>query len=120
MLEPRYAYDDDWVAGKLLEEQLEETPNLAGVYLTAQGESGVCDTLKKYRLEQKIKVIAHDYEGENRKNLKEGGINFILRQNSYVQGYESVMELFHTLCGNPTRQGEFWYTDIVIKTRCNL
>ena len=77
-----------------MEEQLEETPNLAGVYLTAQGESGVCDTLKKYRLEQKIKVIAHDYEGENRKNLKEGVINFILRQNSYVQGYESVMNCF--------------------------
>ena len=68
MLEPRYAYDDDWVAGKLLEEQLEETPNLAGVYLTAQGESGVCDTLKKYRLEQKIKVIAHDTEGETGKS----------------------------------------------------
>ena len=120
VMEPRYAYDDDWVAGKLLEEQLEETPDLSGIYITAQGESGVCDTLKKYRLEEEIKVIAHDYEGENRENLKKGVINFILRQNSYVQGYESVMELFHTLCGNPARQGEFWYTDIVIKTRCNL
>lgn len=119
LLEPCYAYDDDWVSGKLLEEQLEKMPDVKGVYLTAQGESGVCNTLKRYGLEQKVKVIAHDYEGENRKNLKDGTINFILRQNAYVQGHESVMEMFHTLCGNPTHTGEYWYTDIVIKTRCN-
>lgn len=119
ILKPFYAYDDDWVSGKIVEEQLEKVPDLKGIYITAQGESGVCKTLRKYGLEHKVKVIAHDYEGENRQNLKEGIINFILRQNAYVQGHDSVMELFHSLCGNPMQKGEYWYTDIVIKTPCN-
>lgn len=120
ILEPRYAYDDDWVAGKLLEEQLEKNSNLRGIYLTAQGERGVCEVLKKYGKAGEIKVIAHDYEGDNKKNLRDGTIHFILRQNAYVQGYESIMELFHGLCGNPTHKESFWYTDIVIKTKCNI
>ena len=120
IMEPRFAYDDNWVAGKLLEEQLEITPDLKGIYMPAQGESGVCKILKKYELEKKIKVIVHDYEGENKKNLKEGVINFVLRQDAYAQGYESVMEIFHSLCGNPGHKEEFCYEDIVIKTRCNL
>lgn len=120
IIEPRFAYDDNWVAGKLLEEQLEITPDLKGIYMPAQGESGVCKILKKYELEKKIKVIVHDYEGENKKNLKEGVIDFVLRQDAYAQGYESVMEIFHSLCGNPERKEEFCYEDIVIKTRCNL
>lgn len=120
VMEPRFAYDDDWVAGKLLEEQLEITPDLKGIYMPAQGESGVCKVLEKYEMDKKIKVIAHDYEGENRENLKKGIINFVLRQDAYAQGYESVMEIFHSLCGNPGHREEFWYEDIVIKTRCNL
>ena len=115
-----YEDDNNWVAGKLLEEQLEITPDLKGIYMPAQGESGVCKILKKYELEKKIKVIVHDYEGENKKNLKEGVINFVLRQDAYAQGYESVMEIFHSLCGNPGHKEEFCYEDIVIKTRCNL
>ena len=79
ILEPRFAYDDNWVAGKLLEEQLEITPDLKGIYMPAQGEIGVCKILKKYELEKKIKLIVHDYEGENKKNLKEGVIDFVLR-----------------------------------------
>lgn len=120
ILEPRFAYDDNWVAGKLLEEQLEITPDLKGIYMPAQGEIGVCKILKKYELEKKIKLIVHDYEGENKKNLKEGVIDFVLRQDAYAQGYESVMEIFHSLCGNPGHKEEFCYEDIVIKTRCNL
>lgn len=120
ILEPRFAYDDNWVAGKLLEEQLEITPDLKGIYMPAQGEIGVCKILKKYELEKKIKLIVHDYEGENKKNLKEGVIDFVLRQDAYAQGYESVMEIFHSLCGNPGHKEEFCYKDIVIKTRCNL
>ena len=105
---------------KLLEEQLEITPDLKGIYMPAQGEIGVCKILKKYELEKKIKLIVHDYEGENKKNLKEGVIDFVLRQDAYAQGYESVMEIFHSLCGNPGHKEEFCYEDIVIKTRCNL
>ena len=30
IMEPRFAYDDNWVAGKLLEEQLEITPDTEG------------------------------------------------------------------------------------------
>lgn len=44
-------------------------------------------------------MIVHDYEGENKKNLKEGVINFVLRQDAYAQGYESVMEIFIVFVG---------------------
>ncbi len=46
ILEPRFAYDDNWVAGKIIEEQLEITPDLKGIYMPAQGEIGVCKILK--------------------------------------------------------------------------
>ena len=32
LIHTRYSYDDDWVAGKIVEELIEQYPNLSGIY----------------------------------------------------------------------------------------
>lgn len=120
LLEVRYSYDDAWVSRKILEEQLQQYPNIKGVYIASHGGSGVCELIEEYKLTGKLKVIAHDYTGGNKENLEKGIIQFILLQNAYVQGYESVMVLFRLLFHGTRPERECWYTEIVIKTRNNI
>ena len=65
-------------------------------------------------------MIVHDYEGEEQEESERRCDQFCIKTGAYAQGYESVMEIFHSLCGNPGHKEEFCYEDIVIKTRCNL
>ena len=52
--------------------------------------------------------------------MREGVINFLIGQNSYVQGYEPVMILFRLLLDHEFPKEERQYTEIVIKNKYNL
>lgn len=116
----RYSYDDDWVAGRIMEEILDYCPDIKGVYITGHGENGVCECLKRAKADQKIKVISNDLLQKNIEYLMEGSVNFLIGQDAYVQGYESVMVLFRLLFDGIKPDKEFQYTDIVIKTKYNI
>ena len=116
----RYSYDDDWVAAKIVEELLEQYPELAGIYITGPGVKGICETLKEKGRQKEVKVIGNDFLEENKEWMREGVINFLIGQNSYVQGYEPVMILFRLLLDHEFPKEERQYTEIVIKNKYNL
>mgnify|MGYP000063775938 CR=1 FL=1 len=47
LIHTRYSYDDDWVAGKIVEELIEQYPNLSGIYITGPAVKGICEALEK-------------------------------------------------------------------------
>lgn len=119
----RYAYDDDWVAQKIIEESLESCPGMNGIYITAgTGIKGVCDALKKARQSRavNIKVIANDLLEKNIAYLKDGSIKFLIGDDPYAQGYKSVMILFQKLLDGKNPDTPLQYTDITIKNRYNI
>lgn len=116
----KYSYDDEWVAAKIVEELLEQYPELKGIYVTGTAVKGVCEALVKQRKEREIKVIGNDFLDENKKWVERGAINFLIGQDSYMQGYEPVMMLFHLLFDGEKPESVYRYAEIVIKNRFNL
>lgn len=116
----KYSYDDEWVAAKIVEELLEQYPELKGIYVTGTAVKGVCEALVKQRKEREIKVIGNDFLDENKKWVERGAINFLIGQDSYIQGYEPVMMLFHLLFDGEKPESVYRYAEIVIKNRFNL
>lgn len=116
----KYSYDDEWVAAKIVEELLEQYPELKGIYVTGTAVKGVCEALVKQGKEREIKVIGNDFLDENKKWVERGAINFLIGQDSYIQGYEPVMMLFHLLFDGEKPESVYRYAEIVIKNRYNL
>lgn len=120
VLEPRYTYDDDWVAEKIMEEILDNHCDIKGVYITGHGEKGVCECLRRKKLNRKIKVVANDLVKENLPYLENGSINFLIGQDPFAQGFEPTMILYRLLFEGIKPEKELQYTDIVIKTKYNI
>ncbi|HIU75497.1 MAG TPA: LacI family DNA-binding transcriptional regulator [Candidatus Pelethocola excrementipullorum] len=120
MLETRYTYDDNWVAARIMEDILEGSPEVKGIYMTGYGESGVCECIRKKGKDKKLKVVANDFSEESIEYLKEGLLNFLIGQDAHVQGYEPAMILFRLLFDGMKPEKELQYTDIVIKTKYNI
>lgn len=120
LAEVRHTDDDIEKTYQAAEDLLESYPGLRGIYLTANGEEGLCRALKQYGKYGKIKVVAHDFGGKKEDYLMDGGFQFLLGQNAYVQGYQPVMILFRRLVNGEQPEQEYQYTDIDIKTRYTL
>lgn len=120
ILDIQYAYDDNKIAGKIIEEMLKLHPNLRGVYLASYGADGVCNVLKSKGLVGKIKVIANDLTARNVNELKRGIIQFLIGQNAYIQGYSPVKILFNKLFDGTDPKEDYQYTEIVIKNKYNV
>ena len=115
-----YAYEDNWVAEKIVEECLKEYPYLKGIYITGMEVIGVCRAIKKAGKSKMIKIIANDLIKNNIKYLKDGTINFLIGQDAYTQGYKPIMTLFHKLVDDKKPEDKLQYTDIIIKNKYNI
>jgi LacI family transcriptional regulator len=115
----KYTDDDEEKTCRAVEELLQQYPDLGGIYFTANGEEGLCRALKKHGKYGVVKVVAHDFGGKKTQYLRDGGIQFLLGQNSHVQGYQPIMILFHYLVNSERPEKEYQYTDIEICTRYN-
>lgn len=116
----RFAYDDNWVAEKITEEVLMQYPKIKGIYITGSGVLGVCEAIKTANRTEDIKIIANDFIQENIYWLMNGTINFLIGQDAFTQGYQSVMVLFRKLFDNKNPKKDYLYTEIVIKNKYNI
>ena len=116
----RFAYDDNWVAEKITEEVLVQYPKIKGIYITGSGVLGVCEAIKTAGKTDDIKIIANDFIQENIYWLMNGTINFLIGQDAYTQGYQSLITLFRKLFDNKNPEKDCLYTEIVIKNKYNI
>ena len=68
----------------------------------------------------RVKGISNDLTGKNEEYLKKRTIQFLLGQDPFAQGNNSVMILFHKLFDGIEPDKEYNYTEIVIKNRYNI
>lgn len=120
ILGPRYTYDDNWVAERIMDEIIEQHPDVKGVYIAGHGEKGICECLEKRSLSGSIKVVANDLLSENIPYLESGSINFLIGQDPQTQGFEPTMILYRLLLEGIEPEKKHHYTDIVIKTKYNV
>lgn len=120
LLPPDHCYDVDAIAEKIVLNALRDQPDIMGIYLSGNGQTGVCRALRSCAKSGKICVICYDLTAANIAELQNGSIDFIIDQNAREQGYRPAMLLYDKLVLNVEPPSEYLYTDICIKTRFNL
>ncbi len=113
-------FDKDDYAYELTIHTLQEYPDLAGIFVIANGQSGVCQALIDTKKKSQIHVIAYDLTPQNCNLLEEGSIDLLIGQGAMQQGYKPPILLYNHLINGTRFDEEFLYTDIVIKTKYNL
>lgn len=120
LLGPRMCFDDDARAEEITLRTLDVHADLAGVFIAASGQAGVCRALRKAGRAGKTRVVCYDTIPETERGLKDGIISFVIDQNAHVQGYQPLRILFDYLNSGNAPEREFYYTDILLKTKYNL
>lgn len=115
-----YCQDDNALTQRLTENTLRERPDLAAVYVAANGQAGVCRGLARLGYTASVRVICYDLIPDNIRNLLDGRIDFLIGQDAHTQGYQPIIILFNYLFAGTTPKNQYFYTDIVIKNKYNI
>ncbi len=120
LLPSQPCFDKDRYAYELTVHTLHEHPDLRGIFVAANGQSGVCKALAELDERNKIRLITYDLTPQNCQHLLEGHIDIVIDQGAFHQGYRPLLLLYDYLVHNTAPDQEFLYTDIIIKTKYNL
>ena len=81
-------------------------------------QHGACEAIEK--MGRKVRVVAYDLTPQNRIDLTENKIEFVIDQNARVQGTQPPQLLYEYLIEGKQPTCPQMYTDILIKTRYNI
>lgn len=112
-------FDRDDYAHEITQHTLRENPSLACVYITSNGQRGVCRAIEDERRKGRVRVVAYDLNEPNRKLLQSGDLSFVLDQVALTQGRQPLQILYHFLLNGTPPEKELLYTDILIRTKYN-
>ncbi len=113
-------FDVDNIAEKAVLKALKNYPELKGIYISGNGQAGVCRALRSAGKTRDICVICYDLTEANINELKKGGIDFLIDQDAHAQGYLPATLLYDYLVMGTEPVSEFCHTEIKIKTKYNL
>lgn len=113
-------FDRDDYAHEITQHTLRETPSLACVYITSNGQRGVCRAIEDERRKGRVRVVAYDLNEPNRQLLKNGDLSFVLDQMASKQGSQPLQILYDYLLSGKEPEQELQYTDILIRTGYNI
>ena len=116
----QFCLDEEVLARDFAVSSIKSCPNLSGIFMCAGGQSGVCKGLEQLNAAQKVKVVAYDLMPATFNGLKTGAIDFLIDKDAFLQGYRPAMLLYDKLFHGNEKQQEYFYTDIVIKTKYNI
>jgi len=113
-------FDIDSIAEKAVLKALKSYPELKGIYISGNGQAGVCRALRTAGKTRDICVICYDLTEANINELRRGGIDFLIDQDAHAQGYLPATMLYDYLIMGTEPASEFCHTEIKIKTKYNL
>ena len=112
-------FDRDDYAHEITQHTLRETPSLDCVYITSNGQKGVCRAIEDERRKGRVRVVAYDLNEPNRQLLQSGDLSFVLDQMALEQGRRPLQILYSYLLNGKAPETELQYTDILIRMRYN-
>ena len=112
-------FDRDDYAHEIAQHTLREYPSLACVYITSNGQRGVCRAVEDKRRKGRVRVVAYDLNAPNRRLLQSGDLSFVLDQVALEQGRQPLQILYNYLLNGKAPEKELLYTDILIRTKYN-
>lgn len=113
-------FDDPKEVERIVCNSLTTFPDLKGIAVFSAGQQGVELAFKKLKKKDRPFVVVYDLTKDNIESLEADGFDFVLDQNGYMQGYKALCILMDLIREDTEPVKEFYYTDIVIKTKYNL
>ena len=115
-----FCLDKEEIAYELTVSNITNYPDIVGIFMCAGGQAGMCKALDQLGASSRVKVVAYDLFPATAKGLETGAIDFLIDQDAFLQGYRSAMLLYDKLFHNKEMRQEYFYTDIIIKTKYNV
>lgn len=119
LLPSQPCFDRDDFAYEITQHTLATHPDLAGIFVAANGQRGVCEAVRDAGKTGLVRVIAFDLTPPNDALLREGSISILLDQNAFEQGYRPPLLLHDYLVHQQPPARALLYTNIDICTRYN-
>ena len=113
-------FDRDDYAHEITQHILWENPSLSCIYITSNGQRGVCRAIEDERKKGRVRVVAYDLNEPNRQLLRSQGLSFVLDQMAGEQGSRPLKILYNYLLNGKFPEKELLYTDILIRTEFNM
>ena len=114
------SFDEAEEVERIIENAIKDVSGINGILVVSGGQSGIAKAFEKLNIEKRPYVIIYDKTPKNEKILKDNVADFLIDQNSYIQGYRPPYILANILGKGQMPQSEFLFTDINIKTKYNL
>lgn len=99
---------------------LKQYPGIRGIYIAANGQTGVCDAMREMQCRDRVRYICHDLTKPNIACLREGMIDFVIGQDARMQATEPIRILINFLLDGTLPESEFQMTKIDIRTAYNI
>ena len=112
-------FDRNDYAYEVTQHTLRAVPDLAGIYVAANGQEGVCEAVRESGRQGRIAVIAFDLNEPNMRLLHSDSLSFVIDQEAFEQGYRPPYLLYEYLVYKKQPARELLYTDIAIRTKYN-
>lgn len=112
-------FDRDDYAYEITQHMLRANPDLAGIYVAANGQQGVCQAIEEEGRKRQVKVVAFDLNAITRDLLQNDCLSCVLDQKAFEQGYRAPYVLYDYLTYKRRPQNALIYTDIAIRNKYN-
>lgn len=112
-------FDRDDYAYEITQHMLRANPDLAGIYVAANGQQGVCQAIEEAGRKRQVKVVAFDLNEITRELLQNDCLSCVLDQKAFEQGYRAPYVLYDYLMYQKRPQNALMYTDMAIRTKYN-
>lgn len=99
---------------------LDAHENINGIYLAANGQAGVCDALREYDQQGKLRFICHDLFDDTVRGLRDGSIDFVVDQNAAQQAVRPLEILVNYLLTGERSKEEYILMPVDIRTSYNI
>ncbi len=120
LLPPQACHDDEAEAYRLVTAALQQKESIAGIYHTAGGQQGITQALLQAGQERSVRLICFDLTDENRQDLLNDSIDFVVDQDARTQATRPVQILMDYLLQNKKPVESWIPTAIDIYTKYNI
>lgn len=120
LLPPECCGDSDRTAYDIVRRILSERSDVRGLFFTAGGPAGGCSAVRDLGMQDSVHVICYDCTEDNLRNVREGLVDFLIDQDSHMQGVRPLEVLLdYVLSGVRPAAGQI-LAPIDIRTEYNI